>query len=194
MHNPSKKFMIRLTLAAALAVSAASAHAQSAIATISGVQDGANFDYTVTLQNTGTFALNGFWYGWIQFFNDLPTDPSSANNTLGWVNSLDSNSIQYYNSGTGNALMPGQSATFTFVDSSTPTAITTGQSSESVAYVNDGIPDASQSEAGDSTGIITPILVVPEPSSIGLLTVGALAMAFSVRFLVPAQKLVKRGC
>jgi hypothetical protein len=180
MHNPLKQFAIRLALAAGLAASAASAQAQSATATISGVQVGANFDYTIILKNTGADNLNDFWYGWIQFENDLPSDPSSAANSLGWANELDGNSIQWENN-TGTALAPGQSATFTFVDSSTPAAITSGISGESVAYV-DGI-DFSQGVAGDSTGIFTPSLVAaPEPSSIALLAAGAALMAVSVLY------------
>ena len=190
MYNPLKQFTLPLALAAGLAASATSVHAQSASATISGVQNGAVFDYTVILKNTSaTYNLNGFWYGWIQFENDLPSSPSSAANTLGWVNGLDGNSIQYYNAGSGTALAPGQSATFTFVDSSTPTAITSGISGESVAYVNTGPIDASQGVTGDSTGIFSPVLVAaPEPSSIALLAAGAIGMLFSVRFLKPSRQ------
>jgi hypothetical protein len=181
MKNPFK-LSVRLTLALALGLtaSALSANAQSASATISGVQDGANFDYTILLHNTGTTALNSFWYGWIQFQNDLPTDPSSANNTLGWANTLDGNSIMWQNS-TGTALAAGATATFTFVDSSTPAAITTGISGESVAYV--GSIDFSQGVANDSTGIFAPTLVpAPEPSTFALLGAGLVLAAFKIRY------------
>ena len=181
MKNPFK-LSVRLTLAlaAGLIVSTLSANAQSATATISGVQNGANFDYTILLHNTGTTALNSFWYGWIQFQNDLPTDPSSANNSLGWANTLDSNSIMWQNS-TGTALAAGGTAMFTFVDSSTPAQITAGISGESVAYV--GTIDFSQSVSGDSTGIITPTLVAaPEPSTFALLGAGLVLAAFKIRY------------
>ncbi len=177
------KFPFRLTLAfaAGLAVSTLSANAQSATATISGVQDGANFDYTILLHNAGSFSLNSFWYGWIQFENDLPTDPISAANSLGWANNLDGNSIQWENS-TGTALAPGQTATFTFVDSSTPAQITAGISGESVAYVGSPI-DFSQGVSGDSTGIFTPTLVAaPEPSTFALLGAGLVLTAVKVRY------------
>jgi hypothetical protein len=91
---------------------------------------------------------------------------------------LDANSIQYHNT-TGTALAPGQSATFTFVDASSPTAITSGISGESVAYT--GTIDASQSSPGDSTGIITPVLIVPEPSTWGLLATGLAVAGFKFR-------------
>lgn len=181
MNNLLKPLAVQLAVAGALAVSTLSSHAQtaSATATIFGVQNGANWDYTVTLDNTGTTNLNSFWYGWIQFENELPSDPSSAANSLNWANDLDANSIQYVNS-SGTPLAPGQSATFTFVDSSSPTAITTAPSGESVAYAH-GI-DFSQGTAGDSTGIITPTLVAaPEPSTFGLLAAGLVAAAFKFK-------------
>ena len=125
-------------------------------ATISGVADGSSFDYTVTLTNTGTLALNSFWYGWTTSGNNLPSDPTNAGNSLGWANTLDGNSIMWVNS-SGTALAPGASASFTFVSSSSPSAITTSPSGESVAYVA-GI-DFSQDTAGDSTAVFSPTLL-----------------------------------
>lgn len=175
MKNSLKSLTLLLAAVMGLAVSTLSTQAQTATATIFGVQNGANWDYTITLVNTSsTLSLNGFWYGWIQFENDLPTSPTAAGNSLGWANGLDGTSIQYQNS-TGTALGPNQSATFTFVDASSPTAITAGISGESVAYT--GIIDASQSSPGDSTGIFSPVLIVPEPSTWGLLGVGLMTVA-----------------
>jgi hypothetical protein len=128
----------------------------AATATISGIAAGNLFDYTVTLQNTGTKALNSFWYGWTIIGDNLPTDPSDAGNSLGWVNQLSANSIMWINS-SGTELAPGDSATFTFVSSSSPAAITTSPSGESVAYAG-GI-DCSQGLAGDSTTAFSPTLV-----------------------------------
>jgi hypothetical protein len=142
----------------------------SATATISGVAAGSSYNYTITLQNTGTNALNSFWYGWTTSGNNLPSDPTSASNSLGWANTLDGNSIQWVNS-SGTALAPGASATFTFVSSSSPTAITNAPSGESVAYVG-GI-DFSQDTAGDSTAIFSPTLVTapaPPPPAIPTVT------------------------
>jgi hypothetical protein len=125
-------------------------------ATISGVAAGSSYDYTITLQNTGTNALNSLWYGWTTSGDNLPSDPSNAANSLGWANTLSGNSIKWVNS-SGTALAPGASATFTFVSASSPSAITASPSGESVAYVG-GI-DFSQGQAEDSTGVFSPALV-----------------------------------
>lgn len=155
--------LIHLSLAVATALVAAtvSSHAQSATATISAVAAGNSYDYTITLKNTGSVALNSFWYGWTTSGNNLPADPSSPTNSLGWGNNLDGNSIKWVNS-SGTALASGASATFTFVSSSSPSAITTSPSGESVAYV--GAIDFSEGKAGDSTAAFSPALVSSPPA------------------------------
>lgn len=185
-------FVLALAVAAGLATSTVSSSGQSATATISDVAaGGGNFDYTITLKNTGTQSLNSFWYGWTQSGNNLPSDPTSAANSLGWANDLSGNSIMWENS-SGTALGAGQLATFTFVSSSTLSAITTSPSGESVAYVG-GI-DFSQGQAGDSTAMFSPsIAPVPEPSSLGLLIVGSFVMAVSFRSLAASRKLRQRA-
>ena len=189
MKKLSKLNFIRLALAivAGLAVSTISSPAQSASATISGVLVGSTYDYTITLQNTGTYNLNSFWYGWIQFLDDLPSVPTNPGNLLGWANTVSANSIMWVNS-TGTALAPGQSGVFTFESTSTPAQMTAGIAGESVAYVN-GIT-FSQGAAGDSTGIFAPTLVAaPEPSSLGLLMAGLFGAWVASRRLRPAPAL-----
>jgi hypothetical protein len=124
-------------------------------ATISGIAAGSSYDYTITLQNTGTNALNSFWYGWTTNGDNLPSDPSNAGNSLGWSNEVSGNSIMWIN-GSGTALASGASATFTFVSTSSPSAITAEASGESVAYAG-GI-DFTQGKAGDSTAAFSPTL------------------------------------
>jgi hypothetical protein len=153
---------IRLFLAVAAGFAATiPSHAQSASATITGVAAGTSFDYTITLKNTGSQSLNSFWYAWTTSGDNLPSDPTSAANSLGWGNVLSGNSIMWINS-SGTALAPGASATFTFVSTSSPAAITKSPSGESVAYVG-GI-DFSQGVAGDSTGVFSPTLVSSTPA------------------------------
>jgi hypothetical protein len=140
---------------AAGSAAAVSTQAQSATATISTVAAGTLYDYTITLRNTGAMALNSFWYGWTTSGNNLASDPSNAGNSLGWGNNLSGNSIMWVNS-SGTALAPGESATFTFVSSTAPSALTASPSGESVAYV--GAIDFTQGKAGDSTAVFSPTL------------------------------------
>jgi hypothetical protein len=180
MNKPKlSSIYLPLLAVAGFALSAVSSQAQSATATISDVTAVGGFDYTVTLKNTGSVNLNGFWYGWTIAGNNLPSSPSTAGNSLGWQNALDANSIMYFNSGTGTALTPGSTGTFTFFSISSPTAITTSPSGLSVAYVKMELPaiDASEGVSGDSTVAFAPVLVAsPEPSSIALLAVGSLGL------------------
>jgi PEP-CTERM motif len=167
-----------LAIVAGLVTSAVSGQAQSATATISGVAVTGGFDYTITLMNpiSDTFSLKSFWYGWTANGNNLPSNPSTAANSLGWVNVLFGNSIQWGNS-SSTALAPGQSGTFTFFSTDSPTAITTTPaapyvSGDSVVYV--GAIDFSQGQGGDSSVVFAPTLVaVPEPSSLAMLAIGS---------------------
>ncbi len=158
-------------LAVGLAGGAVTGHAQSATATLSWVASGSSYNYTITLKNTGSEDLNGFWYGWTTGGNNLPSTPSSPGNSPGWGNQVSGNSIKWVNSsysyyGTtyyyGTPLAPGASTTFTFVSTSTPTEITTSPSGESVAYTG-GI-DLSEGTPGDSTSVFSPTPQTPPPA------------------------------
>jgi hypothetical protein len=175
MNKNPKLISLRfiLALAAGLAASNISSHAQSGTASLSGVPATGGFNYTLTLNNTGATVFNSFWYGWTTGGDNLPSVPSGATNNLGWGNLVSGNSIMWINS-TGTALASGHSGVFGFFSTSTPTQMTAGIAGESVAYVN-GI-DFSQGVPGSSTGIITPSLVVPEPSSFALLMAGSLGL------------------
>jgi hypothetical protein len=188
MTNASFSLRLALAVAVGLGISAVSGHAQSATATISYTTAGANFDYTITLFNSGSTSLNSFWYGWTDTGNNLPSDPGTLGNSLGWGNNPDGNSVMWVNS-SGTALAPDKSATFTFVSSSSPTAITAPPSGESVVYVN-GI-DFSQGVSGDSSGAFSPVLVTPEPSSAALLAAGLGVMGLVFRRQISRRELAK---
>ena len=158
-----------------MALSVVSGHAQNASATIFDVPTAGGYDYTITLNNTGSLSLQDFWYGWTQSGNNLPSNPSNLGSSAGWSGSLSGgNSVEWVGNA-GSALAPGNSATFTFFSSSTPAAQTTSPAGDSVAYVN-GI-DFSQGSAGSSTPVFSPTLVAaPEPASVGFLTLGCLGL------------------
>ena len=186
MKTQKAKIMNKLSALTAtcfiLAASTIPSYAQSAVATISEVTGtGGNFDYTITLKNTGTQNLNSFWYGWTLSGNNLPSNPSNAGNSLGWANVLDFNSIQWQNTTGASALAPGQSATFTFDSTSTLSAITTPPAGESVAYTSDSI-QFNQGVAGQSTPVFSPTVAsVPEPSTLSILAMGSAILVISFR-------------
>jgi len=160
-----------LALAAGLAASGVQAASTiSASATLSDVQVGSTYDYTMTVENTGNVPIESLWYGWTTSGNNLPSDPTSPGNSLGWANTLDGNSIKFVG-GSATALAPENSATFTFDSSSTPAQMTAGASGESVAYA--GAIDFTQNSPGDSSPVFAPTLSpVPEPSTLSLLAIG----------------------
>ena len=170
---------IPFTLVAVAGFGVSSLKAQDATATLADVQTGNSFSYTLTLQNTGNIPLEGLWYAWTTSGNNLPSIPANPGNSLGWVNTVVTNSIQFQGN-PGDALAPNNSAIFTFDSTSTPAQITTSPSGESVAYA--GAIHFTQSVPGDSSPVFSPTLVaVPEPSIFGLFAIG-LAGLFGRRF------------
>src|SRR5271170_6879094 len=106
-------------IAAGLALSAISAQAQdvAVTGTLTDVPGGGGvFDYTLTLKNTGSEAVEGLWLGWA--LSSLPVfnvaSPTAAGNNLGWVSPVDGNSTQYGGSPSETTLAPGSTGTFTF--------------------------------------------------------------------------------
>jgi hypothetical protein len=189
MNHLSKfpSILLILAVAAGLTASSTSSHAQGAIATISDVQVGSSFDYTITLKNTGSLNLNSLWYGWTTSGNNLPSNPTTLGNSLGWGNTPDGNSIMWINS-SGTALAPGHSGIFTFASTSTPTQITTSPSGESVAYVS-GIT-FTENNPGDSTPVFSPMVVAaPEPSSVSLLIIGLAVLTGLLKSSSASRKL-----
>jgi hypothetical protein len=178
--SKSASICFALAVAVGLAVSTVSSQAQSATATISGVAAGGGvFDYTITLQNTGTTLLDSFWYAWTLSGNNLSAAASNPGSSLGWIDTaLEGNTSISWEGNSGNTLAVGQSATFTFDSTETPSAITTLPSGESVVYVNGTGPDTfEENDPGVASPVFSPTLVtVPEPSSFGLLMTGALGL------------------
>ena len=173
-----------LAIAICVAFSRISSDAQSATATISGGSiGGGNFDYTITLKNTGGLTLNSFWYGWTLSGDNLPSDPSSATNALGWANDLSANSIMWQNTTSSSGLTSGSSATFSFVTTDTLSAITASPVGDSVAFTTDTI-QFNQGVGGLSTGVFSPAVVTtPEPSALGLFGIGLPFLTLACRRL-----------
>src|SRR5271170_1240925 len=137
-----KRFL--LVLAAGFACSAGCARAQDVVVTgfvsfapaINGT-----YDYTLTLRNTGSEAVEGLWLGWALSSNPVfdVINPSHAGNDIGWTSDVDGNSVQYGGSSSETLLDSGSSAIFTFDSTSTPAMFTSGSAGQSVAY---GVDDS----------------------------------------------------
>src|SRR6476660_1352749 len=85
-------------------------------ATISSAPNGANFDYTIVLTNTGTTNIGTFWFAWTPPGQPIEYDflPSPANPTTfpsGWlgydVPGFPGYSLEFYNY-TGSNIAPGE--------------------------------------------------------------------------------------
>jgi hypothetical protein len=151
--------------------------ALSATATISSVPDGANFDYTVQLLNTGSTPIGTFWFGWTPpgdptDYDLLPSLPTPTGAPAGWldpvVHTAPGYSIENYNE-TGSALSTGQTDTFTFTSPDSPTTLQGKQFGfipDTESFLYQGFP-----ESGTAAEVL-PTFVVPEPASLALLAVG----------------------
>jgi hypothetical protein len=171
---------IRLSLAfaAGLAVSAMSSRADDVVVTgtLSDVAAGGGvYDYTLTLHNTGTEAVQALWLGWTVGNFDI-ANPSNPSSLLAWTPVLDGNSIQF---GPGTPLASGGSTMFAFDSTSTPAQFMAGTAGPSVAYG----ADASFAEGFpiENTSLhsfeCTPTVAsVPEPSTFGLLAIGSVGL------------------
>jgi len=120
-----------LAIAAGLALSAISIQAQDVGVTGSltyVAAEGGVFDYTLTLHNTGSEAVEGLWLGWAlsssPVFNVV--SPTSAANNLSWAVLVDGNSVQYGGSASETTIPSGGSGTFTFDSTSTPAQFMSG--------------------------------------------------------------------
>ena len=177
----------RFAVVATAGLAASSLHAQtiSASATLAETgTSGSEFDYTLTLDNTGTVPINALWYGWVQGHFDLPSSPTSITALSGWSGDADGDSIQFEN-GTGSAIAPGSFGTFTFESTFGPAAMTSGTTGgtatgNSVVYASASGPSTfGESQPGVSSGPFVPTLqAVPEPSTFGLLATGLTGMSF----------------
>jgi PEP-CTERM motif len=178
----------RIAVAGAAGLVATNLYAQGTISATGTLtetgQVGGEFEYSLSLDNTGTVPIEAFWYGWIQGSFNLPTPPSSITAPTGWTSTPDNvgsanNSVQF-SFGTGSAIAPGTTGIFTFDSTSSPSALTTAPAGESVAYSAPSFMSSfDQSDPGHATGPIQVTLSsVPEPSAIGLLGMGLTAVSF----------------
>ena len=179
MKTMSKMTVSKLwfTLMAVLgAAFVACAQDETGTATLTGTQSGSLYDYTLTLDNTGTVPIGTFWYAWIpgKFF--LPSTPASATAPTGWTADIFKNySIQYTANASADYLAGGSSLNFYFTSTDTPAALA-GYSPQDPSYLVGTSYLYSAGPLSDS-GYEFVVQSVPEPSAVGWLAVGFLGLA-----------------
>lgn len=165
---------------ATVALAAVSSRAQNVIVT-ANLSDaslgGGNFAYTLTINNTGTEAVDALWLGWIPGVFNI-ANPTSAGNLQGWSSSPVSSSIQYAGN-SGNAIAHGGTGTFTFDSTSTPAQFTSHAAGESWIYGINYSPQFGSTANADMQQFF--LNVVPEPSTTSLVGLGALGLAGTLR-------------
>jgi hypothetical protein len=156
--------------------------AETASATISSTSlGGGEFQYNLNLTDTGTTNIGTYWFSWIPGVDYMEAKPTNITFPAGWSdnitgsdNASDGNAIQYL-AGTGSALTPGNTDSFSF-DSTETLSQLLGASSygnkapETTAFIYSGAPFS------DGGFEFTANAVVPEPATIGLVTAGAVGL------------------
>lgn len=187
--------MVKWGMIAAFAVAlwqSAATAATSASGSLSSQQLGPNsYEYSLTLQNTGTTPIKTFWFGWIVYqpfgyiYDLLPSAPTTVISPSGWngagLNDSGFSPGKYgieWTSATGLAAGASLSG-FKFDSPDNPTTIgtQTGFAGYPIreSWVYQG---ASQSDAGFE---FTPSVTVPEPGVALLLPIGLLVRRGSAR-------------
>ena len=167
-----------LIVMALLCIAIAPAFGQGQLAgtaTIFATPNGPNFNYTISLTNTGTLNIGTFWFAWTPpgmptEYDFLPSEPFSISQPTGWLGpasfGFPGYSIEYYNS-TGSLIAPGQTATFGFTSPDSPTTLQGSAFGfpRTTSFIYSGNPEVG------STARVDPVFV-PEPSTYALLAAG----------------------
>jgi hypothetical protein len=186
--DPVKTFVF-VACATLLASSPLWAAEQASVTVITKpVANSSNFEYDLTLNDTGTTTIGTLWFAWSNFgYNFLSTSPISENSPTGWSSTIvnggfyDGYSIEW-TAGSSAALTPGHSLTgFSFVSADPPSSV------EGDSDFYPGFPTETTfvyhagafSDAGFS---FVAQDVVPEPASLSLLGIGGAALLHRRRY------------
>ncbi len=158
----------------------------SATATYTDVPDPTTagvYDYSLTLNNTGTTTIGTFWFAWVPGGDFLSPTPTHVTLPAGWTDNIFNNATNTGSSirwvTTTSLLQPGQSLSgFNFESTETPTQLLGNVPSGTGAgdpiltsFVYIAAPFA------DPGAQIVATAVTPEPSSFALLATGLIGGA-----------------
>jgi hypothetical protein len=178
---------VAIAWACAAAPAAAS---EAASATFSSTQlSPTSWQYSLTLDDTGTTDLGTFWFAWVPGEDFMSTAPSNIADPAGWSaitthgSAADGFAIQW-KAGAGALLAPGQSLSGFMFDSGMSPAEMMGDSPffpgtpVTTAFVYQGAPFSDAGVELMATPAAT--AAVPEPSSLAMMALGALAIGAGV--------------
>jgi hypothetical protein len=152
----------------------------TASAVITEAPSGADFNYTITLTNSGssTSPIGTFWYAWnLPNVNYLATSPVSVTPPSGWSDQItnagptDGFGIEYFANSSASYLAPGASLTFKFTSADPPSSIA-GNSpfypgvpvNTSFVYPQGAFSDAGHEFVVATQGFPTPTPTTPTPT------------------------------
>jgi hypothetical protein len=86
------------------------------------------YDYTITLNNTGSISVGTFWFSWVPGDDFMSTNPTEIGAPAGWAGNVTSNpfaggtgyAIQWVNNSGQNIAAGASSSAFTFASTETP--------------------------------------------------------------------------
>ena len=147
---------------------------------------GGLYNYTITLNNTGTGGLETFWFAWVPGENFLATNPTNIVSPTNWSANIthggagDGYGIQWLTSTA--PLAAGSSLNFSFQSTDIPTAV----AGNSVFYPTTPVGTSFIYSGGpfSDSGYQFVVASVPEPSDLCLLAL--------VVLMVPAVRLSRR--
>lgn len=121
LTSPRLKLLILLAAVMALAATAY-ADGISATASISYTQPSPGmYDYSLTLDNTGTTTIGTFWFAWVPGAGFLTTAPTSVVSPTGWTDTVTNSGKAVRWTTTTNLLASGDSLSgFEFDSTETP--------------------------------------------------------------------------
>lgn len=164
-----KHVIAAITLLAALASTAWSAIGGTG--TITWVQNGGSYNYSIKLQNTGSTNIGTFWFSWLPGLNFMPVQATSISAPANWSGFStggglnDGYGIEYTAS---TPLAPGQTADgFTFTSTATPAQMT----GDSAAHPGNNVGTAVLYEGSPFVGQTTTIIVTPPAPSLSSISI-----------------------